>query len=262
MRFFIGFLVALFCCYSAAVSAQKTFTIVIDPGHGGKDTGAIGQNGVREKNVVLAISKKIAANLSQIPGVRVILTRKTDVYLPLRTRINLARQHNADIFVAVHADAYFNQQAKGASVYALSQHGATSEAARWLVQQEKYPELGGIDLGSLPDKSRMLRSVLIDMAQTATIRDSVSLGNRVLAALDAISALHYRHVTQAPFVVLKSPDIPSVLIETGFLSNAFEAARLNNAAYQDRIAAAVSRGIQAYIQTSYRHTTHVLSFSH
>lgn len=191
-----------------------------------------------------------------------VLTRSRDVYLPLRTRLGIARKYNADLFIAVHADAYFNRQAKGASVYALSQHGATSEAARWLVQQERYSELDRIDFDNLPDKSRMLRSVLIDLAQTATIRDSVMLGNRLLSALDDISALHYRHVTQAPFVVLKSPDIPSVLIETGFISNPAESARLKDPSYQDKLAAAIGRGVQTYLNTSYRLTAHVLQFSH
>ena len=264
MRFIISFLTILFCLCTvdAACAKQSLYTIVIDPGHGGKDTGAIGKCGAREKEVVLQIAKKMAQKLKKIPGVKVVLTRSRDVYLPLRTRLHIARKYNADLFIAVHADGYFNHQAKGASVYVLSQRGATSEAARWLVRQEKYAELDGIDFDDLPDKSRMLRSVLIDLAQTATIRDSLMLGNRILSSLDDISALHYRHVTQAPFVVLKSPDIPSVLIETGFISNPGEALRLKDPHYQDKIAAAISRGVQIYLNTSYRLTEHVLQSSH
>jgi N-acetylmuramoyl-L-alanine amidase len=263
MRLIISFLVILCCiCTVDACAKQSTYTIVIDPGHGGKDTGAIGKHGAREKDVVLQIAKKMAVKLKKIPGVTVILTRARDVYLPLRTRLHIARKYNADLFIAVHADAYFNHRAQGASVYALSQRGATSEAARWLVKQEKYAELDGIAFDDLPDQSRMLRSVLIDLAQTATIRDSVMLGNRLLSALDDISALHHRHVTQAPFVVLKSPDIPSVLIETGFISNPVEALRLKDPAYQDKLAAAISRGVQTYLNTSYRLTAHMLQFSH
>lgn len=226
---------------------SHVFTIAIDAGHGGKDSGAVSKSGVREKDVVLAISKKLAAKLQKMPGVKVILTRNSDRYVPLRGRLDAARNHNADLFIAVHADAYFNNTAKGASVYALSQHGASSEATRWLAKQENYSELGNIDFDSLPDKSRMVRSVLIDLAQTATIRDSLRLGNKVLTTLSRVSSLHYRHVEQAPFVVLKSPDIPSVLIETGFISSPAEAARLADPAYQESLAEAISRGVRSYI---------------
>lgn len=224
------------------------FTVVIDAGHGGKDSGAVGQNGTKEKEVVLAIAKKIAQQLEKIPGIRVTQTRKGDYYVPLRARLNLARRDDADLFIAVHADAYFNKRASGASVYALSQHGATSEASRWLAQQENHSELDGIDLDNLQDRSRVLRSVLIDMSQTATIRDSLHLGNRVLDSLDRIARLHHKKVEQAPFVVLKSPDIPSILVETGFITNPSEEARLANPLYQDQIAAAVVHGVQSYIR--------------
>lgn len=226
---------------------NHVFTIAIDAGHGGKDTGALGKSGEREKAIVLAISKKVAARLRHTKGVRVVLTRTGDYFVPLRTRLNLARRHDADLFVAIHADAYFNHTANGASVYALSEHGATNEASRWLAQQANYSELGNIDFDSLPDKSRMLRKTLIDMAQTSTIRDSLRLGHKVLNALGDVSKLHYRRVEQAPFVVLKSPDIPSILIETGFISNPREAARLTNSAYQDKLADAISEGILHYI---------------
>lgn len=227
---------------------SHVYTVVIDAGHGGKDSGAIGKNGTKEKEIVLSIARKIADKLEKIPGIRVIQTRKGDYYVPLRARLNVARRDDADLFIAVHADAYFNHRASGASVYALSQHGATSEASRWLARQENYSELDGIDFDQLKDRSRVLRSVLIDMAQTATIRDSLHLGNKVLDSLDRISALHHRQVEQAPFVVLKSPDIPSILVETGFITNPQEEMQLNNPYYQDKIAAAVSHGVQAYIR--------------
>ena len=235
---------------SQTIKPTKThiFTVIIDPGHGGKDTGAVGKNGAREKDVVLGIAKKLVVEMKKIPGVRVLMTRNSDHYVPLRARLNLARRGDADLFIAVHADAYFNNDATGASVYALSQHGASSEASRWLVRQEKYSELDGIDFDNLSDRSRMVRSVLIDLSQTATIRDSLRLGNRVLDALDRISSLHYKHVEQAPFVVLKSPDIPSILIETGFISNPQEEAKLRDPAYQDKLARAICQGVRIYMK--------------
>ena len=224
------------------------FTIVIDAGHGGKDPGAIGRSGLREKDVVLNIAKKIAERLEKNQGIRIVMTRSGDYYVPLRARLNTARRDDADLFIAVHADAYFNNKATGASVYALSQHGATSEASRWLMQQENHSEIDGIKFDNLSDRSRMVRSVLIDLSQTATIRDSLRLGNKVLDALDRISLLHHNQVEQAPFVVLKSPDIPSILIETGFITNPDEELRLFNPRYQDKLADAIAHGVQAYIR--------------
>lgn len=262
MRLLNYFFIALLLLHTVDVYAKnKIFTVVIDPGHGGKDTGAVAKNGLREKDVVLSIARKLAKQLTKPHKIRVIMTRNSDVYLPLRTRMNIARKYNADLFIAVHADAYFNNEAKGMSVYALSQHGATNEATRWLVQQEKYSELGNIDFDNLHDKSRMLRSVLIDLAQTATIRDSIQIGNRVLASLNKVSHLHYQQVTQAPFCVLKSPDIPSILIETGYLSNAYEAGQLASVKYQDKIAAAISSGVQGYLTSSYHRVARVVQFS-
>ncbi len=227
---------------------SRVFTVVIDAGHGGKDTGAVSKNGVREKDVVLSIAKKMATKLEKIPGVRVLMTRKGDYYVPLRARLNIARKDPADLFIAVHADAYFTNNAIGASVYALSEHGATNEASRWLARQEHYSELDGIDFDRLPDRSRMVRSVLIDLSQTATIRDSMRLGNKVLGAMERVTPLHYRQVEQAPFMVLKSPDIPSILVETGFISNAHEAQKLADPAYQDQLAEAVCRGVRSYMK--------------
>lgn len=224
------------------------FTVVVDAGHGGKDTGAIGRSGLREKDVALEIAKKLAAKCAAIQGVKVVMTRKGDYFVPLRTRMHFARRDDADLFIAVHADAYFNQKASGVSVYALSQHGATSEAALWLAKQDNYSELDNIDLNKLPDNSPMLRSVLIDMSQTATIRSSLQLGNKVLDALDNVTDLHHKQVEQAPFVVLKSPDIPSILVETGFISNPKEELKLANSNYQEKIAEAVYKGVESYIR--------------
>ena len=229
-------------------SPQPIFTIVIDAGHGGKDSGALGVRGTVEKNVVLNIAKKLADEINQQPNRRALLTRHGDYFVSLRERLKLARRVNADLFVAIHADAYFDNNATGASVYALSQRGATSEAARWLAKRDNYSELGGVELNSLHDRSPMLRSVLIDLAQTSTIQDSIRLGNRVLDALDTISSLHYTRVEQAPFVVLKSPDIPSILVEVGFITNPKEEKRLADSFYQQKIAHALFQGIQQYVQ--------------
>lgn len=180
---------------------------------------------------------------------RVVLTRNGDYFVPLRGRLKFARKRSADLFIAIHADAYFDKTASGASIYALSQHGATSEAARWLAKSDNYSELGRLDLDDLQDHSVMLRSVLIDLAQTTTIKDSVLLGTRILSEINKVSPLHYRHVEQAPFVVLKSPDIPSILIETGFITNPHEEQRLTSPFYQRKLAQAIVRGIKHYIST-------------
>lgn len=236
--------------YKSAVNQHRKqlFTVVVDAGHGGKDSGAIGKSGLKEKNVALEIAKKLAEKCARIPGVKVVMTRKGDYFVPLRKRIHFARRDDADLFIAVHADAYFNHKASGASVYALSQRGATSEAALWLAKQDNYSELDDIDLNKLPDNSPVLRSVLIDMSQTATIRASLQLGNKVLDALDDLTDLHHKQVEQAPFVVLKSPDIPSILVETGFISHPVEEQKLANPAYQEKIAEAVYKGVEAYIR--------------
>lgn len=229
-------------------SAARIYNVIIDAGHGGKDPGARGVNGAVEKNIVLAIAKLLAAKINASSNMRAILTRDKDIYVPLRQRLQLARKDKADLFVAIHADAFFNKGATGASVYALSAHGATTEAARWLAKRDNYSELGGVEFDALQDRSSLLRSVLIDLAQTATIRDSLRLGNKVLDALDDISSLHYKHVAQAPFVVLKSPDIPSILVEVGFITNLREERRLVNSWYQRQVAQALYQGINQYVQ--------------
>lgn len=221
--------------------------IVIDPGHGGKDSGAIGVDGIKEKNIVLLIAKQLAKLINQEKNRRVILTRDGDYFVTLRQRLRLAHRYKTDIFISIHADSYFNNIASGASVYALSAHGATSEAARWLARRDNYSELGGVDLGELNDKSVVLRSVLIDMAQTATTQASLRLGKCILDGLTPITSLHYSEVEQAPFVVLKSPDIPSILVEVGFVSNPKEAQHLNDKNVQQTLANALSHGIEKYI---------------
>lgn len=230
-----------------APAEKQKIVVVIDPGHGGKDTGAIGEHGTEEKNIVLGIAKKLAKIINKQPNMQAVLTRNGDYFVPLRERLKLARKGKADLFIAVHADAYFTNAASGASVYTLSQRGATSEAARWIAKRDNYSELGGVDLDELGDQSHLLRSVLIDLAQTATITDSLRLGTSILDSLDNVTRLHYSRVEQAPFVVLKSPDIPSVLVETGFISNSHEEARLRDKAYQHKLAVAMYDGVKFYI---------------
>lgn len=231
-----------------AAKMKRVFSVVIDAGHGGKDPGAKGVKGVEEKDVVLAIAKKLAHEINQQPNMRAILTRHSDYFVPLGQRLRLARKGEADLFIAIHADAYFNNSATGASVYTLSQRGASSVAARWLAQRENHSELDGVELNTLQDQSPMLRSVLIDLAQAATTQDSIRLGASVLNALENVSSLHYSHVERAPFLVLKSPDIPSVLVETGFLSNPKEEQRLADPKYQLKIARALREGIVQYVR--------------
>ena len=226
---------------------KRNAVVVIDPGHGGKDPGAIGHLGTREKDVVLAISKELYKMLKATPGVEVHITRSGDYFVTLRGRLKLARKGISDLFISIHADAYKNKQASGVSIFALSQRGATSEAAKWLAQKENASELmGGVDLA---DKSYLLRSVLLDLSQTATIKSSLQMGGRLLSSLRAVAQLHKNGVEQAPFVVLKSPDIPSVLVETGFISNLQEELRLRNPSYQHKIAKALRDGIVRYLKS-------------
>lgn len=224
----------------------KHITIVIDPGHGGKDPGAVGVGGVREKDVVLGIGQELARLINREPYMHAVLTRTGDYYVPLYDRMKVARKHKADLYVAIHADSYFNKKASGVSIYALSEHGATSLAAKWLATRENHSELNNVSLGQLDDQSYLLRSVLIDLAQTATVRDSLRLGNSLLSALENVTNLHYKRVEQAPFMVLKFPDIPSLLVETGFISNVKEERRLRDKAYQHKIALALFKGIHQY----------------
>lgn len=224
---------------------QEVITVVIDPGHGGKDPGATGAQGTEEKAVVLAVAKRLQRIINQQPGFHAVLTRNNDYFLGLRKRLLIARQYKADIFLAIHADAYFHRHAHGASVYALSRRGATSEAARWLAEKENHSEfMGG---ASLANTSDMLRSVLISLQETATIRSSLQMGQHILTSLKKETILHHNKVEQAAFVVLKSLDIPSLLIELGFLSNPHEEIKLRNSYYQETIARAIMRGIKSYL---------------
>ena len=220
--------------------------VALDPGHGGKDPGAIGPKNTSEKHVTLAIALKLKQIIDKQPGMRAVLTRKGDYYIGLRERLTIARRYNADVFISIHADAFINQHSNGASVFALSQSGATSEAARWLAEKENYSELGGVNLSELDDQNGLVRTVLIDLSQTATIGSSIHMGERVLRHLDTITTLHNNKVEQARFMVLKSPDIPSILIETGFISNPREEKNLTSAAYQTRLTQAIFQGLKGY----------------
>lgn len=235
----------------------RDVVVVLDPGHGGKDPGASGPRHTSEKDVTLAIALKLKQIIDKQPGMRAVLTRKGDYYIGLRERLTIARQYNADVFVSIHADAFINQQSNGASVFALSQSGATSEAARWLAEKENYSELGGVNLSDLDDQSGLVRTVLIDLSQTATIGSSLHMGERVLSNLDTITALHNNKVEQARFMVLKSPDIPSILIETGFISNPREEKNLTSASYQTHLTQAIFQGLKRYFWDYPPHGTRV-----
>lgn len=225
------------------LAKTKIFTVVIDAGHGGKDPGATSATGLLEKNIVLAISRAVAKQLHNYKNIKVVLTRQGDYFVPLRQRLNLARKGAADVFLAIHADAYFNHQAHGASVYALSARGATSEAARWLAQKDQYTTLDDINFSKLYDQSHALRSFLIDLAQMTTQKDSLLFGNIMLNELQKMTRLHNSKVEMAPFVVLKSPDIPSLLIETGFITHPQEAYHLSQIKYQTQIAQAIAQAV-------------------
>ncbi len=241
----------------APPTTLRDVVVVIDPGHGGKDPGAIGPRRNAEKHVVLAISQKLKQIIDKQPGMRAVLTRNGDYYIGLRERMKIARKYNADIFVAIHADAFVNPNSNGASVFALSQTGATSEAARWLAEKENYSELGGVDLSGLDDRNGVIRTVLIDLSQTATIGASVHMGSHVLRGLDRITTLHNHKVEQARFMVLKSPDIPSILIETGFISNPREERNLTSQAYQMQLTRAIFDGLKSYFWDYPPHGTRV-----
>jgi len=232
----------------AAGGGTRPVIIVIDAGHGGHDPGATGPNGIHEKNVVLAIARDLQYLVDEQKGMHAVMTRDGDYYVGLRDRLAIARKDKGDMFIAIHADAApeFSGEATGASVFALSLHGASSEAARWIAEKENYSELGGIDLDNIPDQDNMLRSVLIDLSQTATISDSLILGRSVLHQLAGLSPLHHDVVEQAPFMVLKSPDIPSILVETGFITTPYEEEHLQDPVYQQAIAHAMLNGIKNY----------------
>ncbi|EKE00739.1 MAG: N-acetylmuramoyl-L-alanine amidase [uncultured bacterium] len=221
----------------------RDVVVVIDPGHGGKDPGAIGYNGTREKDVALAVAKRLQNTINEAKGFRAVLTRNGDYFITLRERLGIAHKYKADMFVAVHADAFkHTATSHGVSIFALSQRGATSEAARWLAEKENESELGQ----TISDKNEMLRSVLIDLAQAATISSSLEIGESMLRKLTRIARLHSRRVEQAGFVVLKSPDIPSLLVETGFISEPDEEKKLRDSDYQQEIATCLATGVTSY----------------
>jgi N-acetylmuramoyl-L-alanine amidase len=229
------------------LGGKREILIAVDAGHGGEDSGALGPKGLREKDVTLAIAKELVGIIKAKPGFSAQLTRSSDVFIPLQKRRKIARDMKADLFVSVHADAFTNPAAKGASVFALSRRGATSEAARFLAQRENESDLfGGIGGVSLDDKDAVLAGVLVDLSMTATVNSSLQVGDSVLDAIANIAPLHARHVEQAGFMVLKSPDVPSILVETGFISNKEEARKLALPAYRTQMAQAVFKGVHQY----------------
>jgi N-acetylmuramoyl-L-alanine amidase len=229
------------------LSDRRDIVVAIDAGHGGEDPGALGPKKLQEKKVVLAIARKLQAKLRNTPGLKPVMIRDGDYYVSLRGRRDLARKHQADLFVSIHADAFRQASANGASVYALSTKGASSTAAQYLADRENAADLvGGVRLS---DKDDVLAGVLADLSMTATLDTSLSLGARVLGEIDDIAKLHKRKVEQAGFAVLKSPDIPSILVETGFISNPGEADRLNTSAYQDKMARAIHDGIVVWFKS-------------
>ena len=234
---------------SVANGQLRDFIIAIDAGHGGDDPGAIGVGKVQEKSVALAIAKELQTLFRNASGYRGELTRKGDYYLTLRQRTTVARNQRADLFVSIHADAFSGPDARGASVYTLSAKGATSETARWLAEKENASDLiGGAGDVSLDDKDALLAHVLLDLSMDGNRSASIEAGAAVLGALDNFAQLHRGHVEQAGFVVLKSPDIPSILVETGYLSNPSEARKLSQPDYQRKIAQAIFKGITTYAQ--------------
>ena len=232
---------------SVANGPLRDFIVAIDAGHGGDDPGAIGVGRVQEKRVALAIAKELEKLFGSASGYRGELTRKGDYYLTLRQRTTVARNQRADLFVSVHADAFSGPDARGASVYTLSAKGATSETARWLAEKENASDLiGGAGDVSLDDKDALLAHVLLDLSMDANRSASIEAGAAVLDALNNFAQLHREHVEQAGFVVLKSPDIPSILVETGYLSNPSEARKLSQTGYQRKVAQAIFQGVTTY----------------
>lgn len=226
--------------------AKRDAIVAIDAGHGGEDPGARGKHGTSEKDVALAIARQVARAIANESGMRPVLIRDGDYYIPLRRRMDKARRHKADIFVSIHADAARNRNARGSSVYTLSSRGATSEAARWLADKENASDLiGGV---SLEDKDDMLASVLLDLAQTATNDLSQVLGRRVLDRLVGIGPVHQKDVQAAAFAVLKSPDVPSILVETAFISNPDEERKLRSSAFQQQMAQAIFLGVKDFLE--------------
>jgi N-acetylmuramoyl-L-alanine amidase len=222
----------------------RMITVALDPGHGGEDPGAIGRRGSREKDVVLAIAKRLKKKIDAQPNMRAMLTRDADYFVPLHMRVQKARKVQADLFVSIHADAWIKATARGSSVFVLSEKGASSTTARWLANKENAADLiGGVNIKT---HDKQLAHVLLDLSTTAQINDSLKVGKAVLNEIGGINRLHKAAVEQAGFAVLKAPDIPSILIETAFISNPEEEAKLSDNAYQDQMAEAVLKGVKNY----------------
>jgi N-acetylmuramoyl-L-alanine amidase len=225
--------------------SSRLFTIAVDAGHGGEDPGAHGRRGTHEKNVTLLIARKLKQVIDAEPGLRAVLVRDGDYFVPLQSRVEKARRMRADLFVSVHADAFVKPHARGSSVFALSERGATSAAARWLAKRENEADLiGGVNLDV---KDRHLAQTLLDLSQTATLQDSLKLARAVLGELSGVNTLHKGQVEQAGFAVLKAPDIPSILVETAFISNPDEERKLASDSYQEKMARAILGGIKKYV---------------
>jgi N-acetylmuramoyl-L-alanine amidase len=222
----------------------RDLVIAIDAGHGGDDTGAIGTNGTYEKDVVLSIARRLYTLVKKTPGLRPVMIRQGDYYIGLRQRIDKAREHNADLFISIHADSFRDRRVQGSSVFVLSNRGASSEMARWLAEKENSSDLaGGV---TLDDKDQVLAEVLLDLSQSATIEASITVAGNMLGELQRVGKAHKSTVQQAGFVVLKSPDIPSVLVETAFISNPTEERKLHDSRHQEALATAMLRGINRY----------------
>lgn len=228
-------------------AANRDVIVVIDAGHGGKDPGAMGTKGEKEKRVALSIAQLLAARINRRKGFKARLVRNDDIFVPLRKRVDVARRYNADMFISVHADAAPRTTASGASVFALSENGATSTMARFMAARENNADMLGVgSLPSLKGKDPMVAQVVLDMSMTSTIGASLDLGKRVLDHVGTVAGVHGKRVEQAGFAVLKSPDIPSILVETGFISNPGDCRRLMDARHQQKLADAMVRGIEAY----------------
>jgi N-acetylmuramoyl-L-alanine amidase len=224
---------------------DRLIIVAVDAGHGGEDPGAIGPTGLREKDVVLAIALKLRDRLNAVPGMRVMMTREGDYFVPLHERVRKARRVQADLFISIHADAFVRREARGASVYALSTSGASSAAARWMAQRENASDrVGGVNVAGVRDAQ--LLHAMLDMSTTAQIQDSLKLGHEVLGKLGRVGRLHKRQVEQAGFAVLRAPDIPSILVETAFISNPEEEALLRDAAFRAQLVEAISTGVRNY----------------
>ncbi|WP_344798829.1 N-acetylmuramoyl-L-alanine amidase [Litoribacillus peritrichatus] len=230
-------------------SGKRDILVMIDAGHGGEDPGAIGPGRLREKDVVLSIAKELQKQLNATKGFKAKLTRTGDYYISLRGRTRIARKEKADLFVSIHADAFHKKSARGASVWALSDRGATSEMGRWLAQKENDADLiGGVGNVSLDDKSDVLKEVLLDLSMTNSLKSSLDVASIVLGEMGKVAHLHKKHVEQAGFAVLKSPDIPSILVETGFISNPTEAKNLGSLNYRKKMAGQLTKGVKRFFE--------------